>query len=95
MIVETAFLSILNQMEFNAVQKIERKTVSTIISHSILKGNENLVLSVNSLNGAEGVKKKCYILQKCFFFSKIDLNILAVYFELLVCSLPGHVSKYF
>ena len=35
MIVVTVFLSILNQMEFHLVQKIERKTVSTIISHSM------------------------------------------------------------
>ena len=37
MIVETVFLSIMNQMEFHLVQKIERKTVPTIISRSILK----------------------------------------------------------
>ena len=35
MIVVTVFFSILNQMEFHLVQKIERKTVTTMISHSI------------------------------------------------------------
>ena len=34
MIVVTVFLSILNQMEFHMVQKIESKTVNTIISPS-------------------------------------------------------------
>ena len=37
MIVVTVILSILNQIEFHLVQKIERKTVTTIISHSICK----------------------------------------------------------
>ena len=37
MIEGTVFLSILNQMEFHLVQKIERETVPTIISHSIWK----------------------------------------------------------
>ena len=37
MIVVTVFLSILNQMEFHLVQKIERKMVTTIISNSIWK----------------------------------------------------------
>ena len=35
MIVVTVFLSILNLMDFHLVQKVERKTVTTIISHSI------------------------------------------------------------
>ena len=39
MIVVTVFLSILNQMEIHLVQKIERKTVSTIIHPFNLKGN--------------------------------------------------------
>ena len=37
MIAVTVFLSILNQMEFHLVQKIERKTVTTIISHWMWK----------------------------------------------------------
>ena len=37
MIVLIVFHLILNQMEFNLVQKIERKTVTTIVSHSIWK----------------------------------------------------------
>ena len=40
MIVMTVFLSILNQIEFHLVQKIERKTVTTIISHSMWKEME-------------------------------------------------------
>ena len=40
MIVVTVLLSILSQMEFNLVQKIERKTVTTIISNSIWKEME-------------------------------------------------------
>ena len=31
------YLSILNQMDFHLAQKFERKTVTTIISHSIWK----------------------------------------------------------
>ena len=37
MVVVTVFLSILNQIEFHLVKKIERKTVTTTISHSIWK----------------------------------------------------------
>ena len=40
MIVVTVFLSILNQIEFHLVQKIERKTVTTTISHSMWKEME-------------------------------------------------------
>ena len=40
MIVVTAFLLILKQMEFYLVQQIERKTVTTIISHAMWKEME-------------------------------------------------------
>ena len=40
MIVVIVFLTILNQMEFHLVQKIESKTVTTIISHSMWKEME-------------------------------------------------------
>ena len=40
LIVETVFLSILNQMEIHFVQKIEKKTVTTIIYHSMWKEME-------------------------------------------------------
>ena len=40
---------LLNQMEFHLVQKIEGKTVTTIIYHSILmKGNGNILFSVEA-----------------------------------------------
>ena len=35
-------LDFLNQMEFHLVHKIERKTVTTIISHSMRKNTEKL-----------------------------------------------------
>ena len=51
MIVVTGFHSILNQIEFHLVQKIERKTITTIETKSFnVKGNGNIVFSV-PING--------------------------------------------
>ena len=37
MIVVPIYLSILKEIDFDSIKKIERKTVTTIISHSMLK----------------------------------------------------------
>ena len=64
MIVVTVFLSILNQMKFHLVHKIERKTVTTIISHSIWKEIGNIVFSVFSDRPCQKSRQvRCCILE--------------------------------